>query len=190
MKPKFLFVSATQLEHQEHHIFGNEIHIIGVGKVNAAVETSRLINKYDPDYVINFGSAGNLKDYKVGEVLMIGEVHNDIDVRPFAEYGYSPFNNRGPLKLQGKKETKCFTTDYFYDKSKNYLDGYLGKIKECDVIDMELYSIVQACNSHNKLCYSFKWISDDGDSSKWKENAKIGYENCKQYMSEMLFSEY
>ena len=23
---------------------------------------------------------GNLKDYKVGEVLMIGEVHNDIDV--------------------------------------------------------------------------------------------------------------
>ena len=78
MKPKFLFVSVTQLEHQEHHIFGNEIHIIGVGKV--AVETSRLINKYDFDYVINFGSIGNLKDYKVGEVLMIGEVHNDIDV--------------------------------------------------------------------------------------------------------------
>ena len=31
---KYLFLSSTELEHQELEIFGSEIHIIGVGKIN------------------------------------------------------------------------------------------------------------------------------------------------------------
>ena len=56
---KYLFLSATDLEHNEIEIFGSDIHIIGVGKINAAMNTTRLIEKYQPDVVINFGSCGN-----------------------------------------------------------------------------------------------------------------------------------
>ena len=80
---KYLFLSATELEHQELEIFGSEIHIIGVGKINAAMNTTRLIEKYNPSHVINFGSCGNLQNHKIGEVLTVGKVYNNIDVRPF-----------------------------------------------------------------------------------------------------------
>ena len=72
-----LLVSATKLEHHDDNLFGIPIHIIGIGKVNAAVNTQILIEKYNPDIVINFGSVGSLKNFKVGEVLEVGTVYND-----------------------------------------------------------------------------------------------------------------
>ena len=110
---KYLFLSATDLEHNELEMFGSKIHIIGVGKINAAMNTTRLIEKYDPDCVINFGSCGNLKDYKIGEVLTVGEVFNNIDVRPFAEYGHTPFHGLGSFKLQGKQISSVFQQTSF-----------------------------------------------------------------------------
>tara|TARA_A200000159_G_scaffold36036_1_gene32524 strand:+ start:14834 stop:15415 length:582 start_codon:yes stop_codon:yes gene_type:complete len=184
---KYLFLSATDLEHNELEIFGSEIHIIGVGKINAAMNTTRLIEKYNPSHVINFGSCGNLQNHKIGEVLTVGKVYNNIDVRPFAEYGHTPFHGLGAITLQGKSDIKCFSTDQFYDKHRtDYADKYLEMVKKCDIVDMELYSIAQVCSRYNKLLYSFKWISDDGDSSKWEENAKKGYINFKQRIKELF----
>lgn len=184
---KYLFLSATDLEHNELEIFGSEIHIIGVGKINAAMNTTRLIEKYNPSHVINFGSCGNLQNHKIGEVLTVGKVYNNIDVRPFAEYGHTPFHGLGAITLQGKSDIKCFSTDQFYDKHRtDYADKYLEMVNKCDIVDMELYSIAQVCSRYNKLLYSFKWISDDGDSSKWKENAKKGYNNFKQRIKELF----
>ena len=51
-----LLVSATDLEHGESHLYDHEIHIVGVGKASAAAHTAYLINEYNPDVVINFGS--------------------------------------------------------------------------------------------------------------------------------------
>ena len=59
-------------------------------------------------------------------------------------------------------------------------------VKMCDMGDMELYSIAQVCSHYNKLLYSFKWVSDDGDSSKWEENAKKGFENFKLTIKELF----
>ena len=66
---RVLLVSATDVEHGQSSIYDNEIHIIGIGKVNAAVNTARLINKYKPDIVVNFGSCGSVKHFPIGEVL-------------------------------------------------------------------------------------------------------------------------
>ena len=51
-----LLLSATDLEHGQSEIHGVPIHITGIGKINSAVNTTRLIQKYNPDIVINFGS--------------------------------------------------------------------------------------------------------------------------------------
>lgn len=65
----------------------------GIGKVNAALGTALLIEKFDPDVIINTGSAGGfLKNLDVGDVVISSEVrHHDVDVTVFGyEYGQVP----------------------------------------------------------------------------------------------------
>lgn len=57
----------------------------GIGKVNAALCTQYIIDKFNPDYIINTGIAGGIaENLKVGEIV-IGEklVQYDFDVTAF-----------------------------------------------------------------------------------------------------------
>jgi adenosylhomocysteine nucleosidase len=65
----------------------------GIGKVNAAMSTAILLEKFKPDAVINTGSAGGyLPSLNVGDVVISNEVrHHDVDVTVFGyEYGQVP----------------------------------------------------------------------------------------------------
>ncbi|MED3571532.1 5'-methylthioadenosine/S-adenosylhomocysteine nucleosidase [Cytobacillus praedii] len=65
----------------------------GIGKVNAALSTAILLERYKPDYVINTGSAGGFNpQLNVGDVVISTEVrHHDVDVTVFGyEYGQVP----------------------------------------------------------------------------------------------------
>ncbi|MEH7884314.1 5'-methylthioadenosine/S-adenosylhomocysteine nucleosidase [Bacillus sp. JJ1609] len=65
----------------------------GIGKVNAALGTALLIEKFKPDFIINTGSAGGFhRDLNVGDVVISTEVrHHDVDVTIFGyEYGQVP----------------------------------------------------------------------------------------------------
>lgn len=65
----------------------------GIGKVNAAMSTTILLQRYEPDYVINTGSAGGfMQTLNVGDVVISTEVrHHDVDVTVFGyEYGQVP----------------------------------------------------------------------------------------------------
>lgn len=65
----------------------------GIGKVNAAIGTTLLNQLFDPDYVINTGSAGGFNpELNVGDVVISSEVrHHDVDVTAFDyEYGQVP----------------------------------------------------------------------------------------------------
>jgi len=70
---------------------GHEVVLLrsGIGKVNAAIGTTLLLDDFTPEAVINTGSAGGFDpELKVGD-LVIGEkvCHHDVDVTPF---GYEP----------------------------------------------------------------------------------------------------
>lgn len=65
----------------------------GIGKVNAAIATTILLEKFSPDYVINTGSAGGFNpSLNVGDIVISSEVrHHDVDVTVFGyEYGQVP----------------------------------------------------------------------------------------------------
>lgn len=65
----------------------------GIGKVNAAMSTTILLQKFSPDYIINTGSAGGYNpSLNVGDVVISSEVrHHDVDVTIFGyEYGQVP----------------------------------------------------------------------------------------------------
>ncbi|MFJ7826866.1 5'-methylthioadenosine/S-adenosylhomocysteine nucleosidase [Psychrobacillus sp. NPDC096623] len=65
----------------------------GIGKVNAAMTTSILLSEFQPDYVINTGSAGGYDpNLEVGAIVISDEVrHHDVDVTAFGyEIGQVP----------------------------------------------------------------------------------------------------
>ncbi len=45
-----------------------QVILTGVGKVNAAIATSKTIHKHNPDLIINYGSAGSTKKNITGLV--------------------------------------------------------------------------------------------------------------------------
>ena len=74
---------------------GLEIVILqsGIGKVNAAVGTAILLERHQPDAIINTGSAGGFaSDLKIGDVIISDEVrHHDVDAVVFGyEIGQVP----------------------------------------------------------------------------------------------------
>lgn len=65
----------------------------GIGKVNAAMTTSIVMEKFQPDVLLNTGSAGGFDpELTVGDVIISSEVrHHDVDVTAFGyEYGQVP----------------------------------------------------------------------------------------------------
>ncbi|MBE5672629.1 5'-methylthioadenosine/S-adenosylhomocysteine nucleosidase [Staphylococcus sp. SS35] len=65
----------------------------GIGKVNAAISTTLLINKFKPDIIINTGSAGALDEsLNVGDVLISDDLkYHDADATAFGyEFGQIP----------------------------------------------------------------------------------------------------
>tara|TARA_E500000318_G_scaffold95595_1_gene95459 strand:+ start:1441 stop:1971 length:531 start_codon:yes stop_codon:yes gene_type:complete len=172
-----LLVSATKLEHHDDEIGGIPIHIIGIGKVEAALNTYKLIKKHNPSRIINFGSCGNLKNFKVGEILDIAQVYDDF-------YGcIVPEHKPIILKHTG---FQLFTTDTFYDKENSYSKHYTNMIKECDVVDMEGYAIAKVCKQEKVPLSIYKWVSDDGSSKDWQANAAAGYKNFKTLLLESI----
>ncbi|MDO6486569.1 5'-methylthioadenosine/S-adenosylhomocysteine nucleosidase [Colwellia sp. 6_MG-2023] len=75
----------------------NDVVIVqsGIGKVAAALATAILIDKFQPDYVVNTGSAGGFDTkLKVGDIVVSSEVrYHDVDVTAFGyEIGQLPAN--------------------------------------------------------------------------------------------------
>ena len=188
---KIILVSATPLEHGGlKDINGVPIFQVGIGKTNAAMNMTKIIIEENPDLVINFGSCGNLKDHKVGEVMEVGTVYNNIDVRPFAEYGCTPETPICEIKLSDSG-VKCFTTDQIYDNTRSdYAEKYLEMIKKCDIVDMECYSLAYVCKEYGVKFKSYKWVSDDGNIDSWEENAAIGFQNFREQFLQTYCREY
>lgn len=191
IEKKVVLISATPLEHGGlKDLNGIPIFQVGIGKINAASNLTEILWNEEPDFVVNFGSCGNLKNHKVGEVIEVGSVYNNIDVRPYAEYGCTPENNQCEIKLSNSG-VKLFTTDQIYDNTRtDYAEKYLDMIKSCDIVDMEAYALAYVCKQRNIPFVSYKWVSDDGNIDTWKENAAIGFQNFREVFFQTYYSEY
>ncbi|PIT52481.1 5'-methylthioadenosine/adenosylhomocysteine nucleosidase [Snodgrassella alvi] len=165
----------------------------GIGKVNAALTTSVIIERFAPDYVINTGSAGGLKaGIQIGDVVVGNEVaHHDVDVTVF---GYVP----GQVP---QLPPRFFANQYLVDAAKQAAlvftgaeihtglivsgDQFIGTaeqnrfIKEnfADVVavEMEAAAIAQTCHQLNVPFVIIRAISDNGDA-----NASISFDQFLQ----------
>lgn len=154
----------------------------GVGKVNATIAITNLINNFNIDQILNIGSCGSANSkILIKDVILVNKTqYGDVDVSIDKKYQinqipYEPktfstsqkFNNK-IIKILNKlninyKIGDFMTVDSFVTKE-NYLkfnevllDNILG-------IDMELTAIAQTCY-HYKINFSaIKIVSDNINS--------------------------
>jgi adenosylhomocysteine nucleosidase len=99
---KAKLIQATTTEHAGYTFYqgllnNTDVVIVqsGIGKVAAALATALIIDKFNPDYVVNTGSAGGFdQSLKIGDIVISSEVrYHDVDVTAFGyEIGQLPAN--------------------------------------------------------------------------------------------------
>jgi adenosylhomocysteine nucleosidase len=135
----------------------------GIGKVNAAMATAILLERFRPNYVINTGSAGGfLATLNVGDIVISSEVvHHDVDVTAFGyEYGQVPGM---PARYQADKTlidiakraaqqisdvqvaTGLIATGDSFMNDPARVEFVRGKFPELCAVEMEAAAIAQVC---------------------------------------------
>jgi len=191
MNKKIFIVAVPDEVDTQGKILEYPVIFSGVGKINATMAAMSALH-LGYNEIINIGSCGSLR-LPVGEIIVkVGQVFQDIDATPLDEYGATPFDaNSKQIVLDSNSTISCFTTDYFYDNSQlsKYSPYYLEMIEKCSIFDMECFAIAKVCKRYNVKFSSYKWISDGGDHSHWKENCKIGFEKVKVILNEQFKKE-
>ena len=160
-----IFVAALKEETPNLDFF----HYTGVGKINATYNLTKIINKYSPKEVINFGTAGATNKGLDGIIECTKFYQRDMDVRGLLDLklGETPFDNLNGI-INSEDGYSCGSGDNFVNKQIEM---------EIDLVDMEAYALAKVCKLEGIDFKCFKFISDNADSNAsldWIENCKKG----------------
>ena len=165
---KILILVAIEDELKRTDLPNLQIEYIGVGKVNAAFNTLKAIQKYSPDIVINFGTAGSLDPNINGLVEVSKFLQRDMDASPLGfEIGQTPFENDIEITF-GRQGVTCGSGDKFVTSTPRL---------QTDIVDMEAFAIAKVCKLESIDFRCFKFISDNADNeakNDWVENVSLG----------------
>lgn len=155
----------------------------GVGKVNAAINLYDAILKYQPDLVINYGTAGSVNG-KTGLYHIDTFIQFDMDTRPLGTpRGVTPFSEEQLPEANG---IVLGTGDSFMVDTDRQLEGLTIPI---DLVDMEGYALNKVCDHLNVAFDCYKNVSDSANSDAdedWSNNVSNGVTLFK----EMLHNKY
>ena len=145
----------------------------GVGKVNAAITTAKLLERYpDVENVFNFGTAGGISPNLSGIHKMGNFVQRDMLCCPFGvPEGQTPFESYTKLTFDYEALT-CSTGDNFVTDPNLEIPAH--------VVDMEAFAIAKACTDRKVDFKCYKYVSDSADDSAdttWIENVAKGEEH-------------
>tara|TARA_A100001015_G_scaffold279253_1_gene340260 strand:- start:475 stop:1869 length:1395 start_codon:yes stop_codon:yes gene_type:complete len=138
--------------------------VVGVG-VLASDSVSWLIHHFEPDEIINIGTAGSTV-FPIGNCLHINAITN----------GYETISLKTcsslPNSYQCINKASCFTVDQF-DRSLTH-----------ESIDMEAYHIASTCQRLSIHCSVFKFVTDrnnDQTTTDYTQNLVDYHRWCHQF---------
>ena len=136
----------------------------GVGKVNAAITLMAALTEMKPDLLINYGTAGAIKN-GLPRIVEVGQsVQYDMDARPLGiSLGATPFETGTECFRLSDSPLICGTADQFATSTPEL---------SCDLVDMELYALAKIAARERVPLKSFKFISDHADG-----NAQLDWED-------------
>lgn len=153
---------------------------IGIGKVNAAINTMRLISKYGPVRIINLGTAGGLTVgtgiYRINKVFQHDMNCIAMGVKP----GQIPYDDNSVIELPGNGKI-CASGDLFVTEP--------NKLRlNTDIIEMEAYSVAKACLLTQTEVEIYKYITDVADENavdNWRQQVSNGELLYKHVLSQL-----
>jgi adenosylhomocysteine nucleosidase len=180
MMNKIAVIVAVESESPEL-VKQSGVYLSGLGKINAARTTTEIILQHRPDLIINFGSAGGITVnsglHRVSKLIQRDMNCSGLGYSP----GVTPFElNHDVIELDCQGVI-CGTGD-------NFVAGQPPEIN-CDIVDMEAYSIASVCRHHQVSFASWKWISDTADhnaSTEWVNNNHLGQNYFVEIYHEIL----
>jgi adenosylhomocysteine nucleosidase len=179
-----LFVFALDIEAAGEFSDVNTIYT-GAGKVNAAYELTKAIQRQKPQLIVNLGSAGS-NYFKRGEVICCTRfLQRDMDATGLGCKLYeTPFAGTDPvltygIKLDGLEEGICGTGDSF--ETNHYTNDY-------NVIDMEAYSLAYVAMKEQLPFLCLKYISDGADGTA-AEDWMVQVHHAATAFRKILFQE-
>lgn len=156
---------VTQTKYKVGNYFskGNKLQII-VGRtnqtnINAAIETERIIQHFNPSYIFFVGVAGGLKDVQVGDIVIgsdvygyeRGKIKNQFLPRP--QFGFSSYKleqqaTNFSISDEWEKQSSLFVNKKFQDKISTYIGTIASGEKVVGSIDSELYKFLKTNCGH------------------------------------------
>lgn len=153
----------------------------GIGKVNAAIATTIVIDQFAPDCVINTGSAGGIGGgLHVGDVVIGNQIaHHDVDVTAFGyAHGQVPqlpeyYDSTADLIDVAKQAASAFQTaqirngmivsgDQFINSQQSIVQ-IRAHFPNVQAVEMEAAAIAQTCLQLQKPFVIIRAISDSAD---------------------------
>lgn len=167
-------------EYTEGTYAGHDVILLksGIGKVNAAMSTTILLDEYKPDVVINTGSAGGYdENLEVGAIVISDEVrHHDVDATIFGyEVGQVPqmpaaFNSDEKLiKLAEEAVTEIgehqyavglITTGDSFMNDPIRVETVRGYFPTMKAVEMEAAAVAQVCYQFGTPFVVIRALSD------------------------------
>jgi adenosylhomocysteine nucleosidase len=171
-----LFVAALK----EETVGLNYFYHIGVGKINATYNLTKLIHEHEPSEVINYGTAGAINKGLSGIVECTKFYQRDMDARSLLnlKLGETPFDHINEI-INSEEGFSCGSGDSFVNKQIEM---------DLDLVDMEAYALAKVCKLEDIKFKCFKYISDNADenaTSDWIENCKKGAKLFKIKMNNL-----
>jgi adenosylhomocysteine nucleosidase len=179
----------------------------GIGKVNAAIGTSLMIELFRPRFIINTGSAGGLvSGLDIGDVVLATEIgHHDVDTTAFGyAKGQIPrmpptfFSDRRLLDLAHRVveaehsykavEGAIVSGDTFLDHPDEIAE-LLAEFPKSLAVEMESAAIAQTCYQFELPFLIIRSISDKADSDSpgdFTENLHTASLNSANTVLELL----
>ncbi len=158
--------------------------VCGIGKVNSAMNTQKIIERYSPDVVINCGVAGGLdKSLSVLDVVVVKEAQYH-DFSPLSLLEEDPniatsvfkcdeylvrlaenvcFELKGQGKISNYTTGKVVSGDCFVESDE--LSRHLREDLNASCVEMEGASIAQVCIVNGVKFLIIRAISDFADNS-------------------------
>jgi len=167
-----------------HAPAGVSVIYTGVGKVNAAATTTAAILQYQPQLIINFGTAGKINNTVHGLLEIAAVIQRDMLAMPLAARGVTPLSDEPASYASGYGSGRCGTGDSFVTASDDWLVQ-----QQVDVVDMELFAIAHTCHRYSVPWRAFKFITDGADENAadhWSDNVHRGADLFWQRLAPLL----
>ncbi|MCJ1784261.1 5'-methylthioadenosine/adenosylhomocysteine nucleosidase [Mammaliicoccus sciuri] len=178
----------------------------GIGKVNAAITATLLINEFKPDLIINTGSAGSVdSELNIGDIIISNKVYyHDVNATAFGyKLGQVPsmpefYETYSKLIDLAKSSIEQLDLNGIVGEVATG-DSFIGSIDQrkviksnfptASVVEMEAGAIAQTCYQYNVPIIVTRAVSDLADKESdvtFEEFLKVACVNSSKIVKLLL----